>query len=251
MFDAIVIAGRNNAGALRDCSGEFYEAMIRIGNKPMVSYVIDALKESGIVGKIVVAGPKQLEDFLTDDCVSVVQTQYGIIENAVKALEYVDTSAPVLIATSDIPLLTAQAVKDFVDLSLKYDADFFYPIVSMNEVFNRFPGMERTSAQLKEGRFTGGNLFLVNPDAVPRSAQKAREFVNSRKSPLKLCRILGLKFVLKLILNRLSIPELENKVSEVLSIKVKAIITKHPEIGIDVDKPSDYSIVSQYLNRSA
>jgi len=251
MFDAIVVAGSDNSGPLRDCSNESYEAMIRIGSKPMVRYVIDALKESGIVHRIVVAGPKELEEFLADDCVTVVQTKYGIIENAVKALEYVDTSAPVLIATCDIPLLTAQAVKNFVDLSLKYDADFFYPIVSMNEVYRRFPEIERTSAKLKEGRFTGGNLFIVNPAVVPRSAEKAREFVNYRKSPVKLCRILGFKFVFKLILNMLSIPELEDKVSEVLGINVKAIITEYPEIGIDVDKPSDYSIVSQYLDRPA
>ncbi len=251
MLDAIVIAGSDNSGPLRDCSNESYEAMIRIGTKPMVRYVIDALKESGTVRRIVVAGPKQLEAVLTDDCVSVVQTKYGIIENALKAMEHVDTSAPVLIATCDIPLLTPQAVANFVEFSLKHKADFFYPIVSMDEVFHRFPDIKRTSAKLREGRFTGGNLFIVNPEIVPQSAEKAREFVDCRKSPVKLCRILGFKFVVKFILNMLTIPELENKVSEVLGISVKAIITNYPEIGIDVDKPSDYQIVSEYLDRFA
>jgi len=60
-----------------------------------------------------------------------------------------------------------------------------------------------------------------------------------------------LEFVLKFFLSRLTIPELEKKVSEVLGIKVKAIVTQYPEIGIDVDKPSDYSIVSAYLDQSA
>ena len=251
MFDAIVVAGSDNSGPLKDCSNESYEALIRIGTKPMVRYVVDALLKSGIVHRVVIAGPKQLKQFMPEESVEVIETGYGIIENAVKALEYVDSSRPVIIATCDIPLLTAPAVRDFVESSLKDSADFFYPIVSMDEVFRRFPEIKRTSAKLREGRFTGGNLFFLNPTVVPKSVEKARQFVNYRKSPIKLCRILGLEFVLKFFLSRLTIPELEKKVSEVLGIKVKAIVTQYPEIGIDVDKPSDYSIVSAYLDQSA
>ncbi len=251
MFDAIVIAGSPNSGPLRECSNEAYEAMIRIGEKPMIRYVVDALFESKLVNNIAISGPKELKDEFPEETVKVAGLEGTVIGNARKALDLVDTTKPVIIATCDIPLLTAKAVRDFVQLSQEEDVDFFYPIVSMDEVRRQFPEIKRTSVKLEEGTFTGGNLFIVNPEAVPRSAAKAQEFVNFRKSPVKLCQLLGLRFVLKLLFSHLTIPELEKKVSEVLDIKVKAVVTMFPEIGIDVDKPSDYSIVSDYLGKPA
>ncbi|MHB9093165.1 MAG: nucleotidyltransferase family protein [Eubacteriales bacterium] len=251
MFDAIVIAGSPNSGPLSECSNEAYEAMIRIGEKPMIRYVVDALFESKLVNNIAISGPKELKDEFPEETVKVAGLEGTVIGNARKALDLVDTTKPVIIATCDIPLLTAKAVRDFVQLSQEEDVDFFYPIVSMDEVRRQFPEIKRTSVKLEEGTFTGGNLFIVNPEAVPRSAAKAQEFVNFRKSPVKLCQLLGLRFVLKLLFSHLTIPELEKKVSEVLDIKVKAVVTMFPEIGIDVDKPSDYSIVSDYLGKPA
>ncbi len=251
MLDAIVVAGSPNTGPLRECSNENYEAMIRIGQKPMIRYVVDALIASNMVDKVVIAGPAELKGEFPEESVLVAEARGPVIENAIKAMKLVDTSKPIMIATCDIPLLTARAVEDFVKMSRDRDVDFFYPIVSMDEAARRYPGVTRTAVRLKEGTFTGGNLFIVNPAVIPRSAGKAQEFVDYRKSPFHLCRLLGIKFVFKLLFNSLSIPELEAKVSEVFGIKAKAVITLFPEIGIDVDKPSDYSIVSAYLDKPA
>ncbi|PKM81443.1 MAG: hypothetical protein CVU89_09330 [Firmicutes bacterium HGW-Firmicutes-14] len=251
MFDAVIVAGSPNTGPLRECSDMPYEAMIRIGGKPMVRYVVDALLESGLIHSIAIAGPVEMKEIFPEEQVTVVQAGGEIVENAVKAMSYIDNTRPVLIVTSDIPLLTAEAVRNFISLCGDRDADFYYPIVSMDMAEERYPGVSRTSAKLKEGTFTGGNLFLVNPAAVPLCADRAREFVKNRKSPLKLCRLLGFKFIFKLLFNRLTIPELQKKVSEILGIMVKAVITDFPEIGIDVDKPSDYILVNAYLDKPA
>ncbi len=251
MLDAIIIAGSLNTGLLRKCSNEACEAMIRIRAKPMIRYVVDALIESQNIKKIVVAGPIELKEVFPEDFIEVVEAKGTIIENTIKALDLVDNTKPVLVAACDIPLLSAKAINDFVKLSEDKGTDFFYPIVSMEEIYRRFTGVKRTFVKLKEGTFTGGNLFIINPAAVRRSADKAQEFINYRKSPLQLCRLLGFKFVIKLLFSNLSIPELEKKVSEVLGIKAKAVITLFPEIGIDVDKPSDYLIVSAHLGKPA
>ena len=249
MLDAIIIAGGSNSGQLRKCSNEASEAMVRIGPKPMVRYVVDALIESKRINKIVVTGPAELNKIFPEDSIEVAESEGTVVGNAVAAISLLDSAKPVLIATCDIPLLTAEAVNDFIDSCSYEDADFFYTIVPMEEVERHFPGITRTAVKVKEGTFTGGNLFIVNPEAVPRSAAKAQEFVDYRKSPLKLSKLLGLKFVLKFLFGQLAIPELEKKVSELLTIRVKAVISLFPEIGIDVDKPSDYFIVFQHLER--
>lgn len=251
MYDAIVLAGSPNTGPLAECSAESYEAMIKIGDKPMVRYVVDALLDSKLINKIAISGPKELAGYFPEDCVVVVEPEGTVIGNAAKALEFVDTSKPVIISTCDIPLLSAEAVVDLITLCQGANADFFYPIVSMEEANQKFPGVKRTSAKIKEGKFTGGNIFILNKGLNSSVKAKAQEFVNLRKSPLQLARLLGFKFVVKLLFGSLSIPELEAKVTDVLGLKVKAVVTMFPEIGIDVDKPSDYSIVSEFLSKPA
>lgn len=250
MYDAIVLAGSLNTGPLAQCSDEKYEALIRIGDKPMIRYVVDALLASQLIDKVAISGPRELADFFPEECVVVVEPEGTVIGNALKALENVDTTRPVVISTCDIPLLTAEAVADFIKLCTG-DAEFFYSIVSMDEASQKYPGVTRTSARIKEGTFTGGNLFILTQGLSPATTAKAQEFVNFRKSPLKLCRLLGFKFVFKLLIGWLTIPDLEVKVSEVLGLGVKAVTTLYPEIGIDVDKPGDYSLVSKFLREPA
>jgi hypothetical protein len=50
------------------------------------------------------------------------------------------------------------------------------------------------------------------------------------------------------LLGRLSIPEAEKRVEEILKgYKMVAIICKNPEVGFDVDKVLDLKIVRKYL----
>ncbi|HPQ10532.1 MAG TPA: hypothetical protein PLQ98_04325, partial [Bacillota bacterium] len=55
----------------------------------------------------------------------------------------------------------------------------------------------------------------------------------------KIVKLLGLRFLVKFITKSLSIEEIEQRAEEILGFKAKAIISTYPEIGIDVDKPSD------------
>lgn len=251
MIDAVVLAGGKCPDPLRDCSGEVNEALIKIGSKPMVNYVIEALTNCKNIGHIVIVGPQKIKEQLPQGNITVVSPEDTPLENLIKGLKRVDMSRMVLVATCDIPLLTPDSVNDFIQSSDGESIDLYYPIVPMDRVYSLFPDIKRTSVKLAEGIFTGGNLFLINPMAVGRCAKKVEKFIALRKSPFKLCRLLGLTFVFKFLLKKLSIPELEGKVSELLGIKGRAVITPYPEVGVDVDKPSDYSIVSAYLNKPA
>ena len=47
----------------------------------------------------------------------------------------------------------------------------------------------------------------------------------------------------------MSISELEARVSRILGVDAKALISEHAEIGFDVDKADDLEIVRQRLER--
>jgi hypothetical protein len=159
------------------------------------------------------------------------------------ALDNISPTEKVIIATADIPMLTPEAVHDFLENCAQYDADFYYPIVAKEENEKAYPGICRTYVKLKEGTYTGGNIFLVNPNVIRNCMEVAKHIVAHRKNPFRLSRILGLKFVFQFIWGTLTLPDVARRVSELLKLRGAVIVSTYPEVGIDVDKPSDLDLV--------
>ncbi|MFA5384109.1 MAG: nucleotidyltransferase family protein [Eubacteriales bacterium] len=247
IIDAIILAGSLNNGQLKDSSSVLYEALIPIGARIMVEYVIDALLKSSKIGKIVVVGPEIELDESIKERIRFVFPGESLLDNAQRGFDCLPAGRRVLVATSDIPLITAEVVDDFINQCQDESADLFYPIVSRDVIQNSFANAERTYVRLQENVFTGGNLILLNPEILPRCLAKGNELVKARKNPLKLSRLIGLSFLIKFVLHKLSLAEAEIKVSKLLGIKGVAVVSPHPAIGLDVDKPSDLSLVTEVL----
>ncbi|MCR6545349.1 nucleotidyltransferase family protein [Dehalobacterium formicoaceticum] len=245
--DGIILAGSSKEDKL----GESCKALIDIGGRPMVSYVLDVLKSSPSVKNIVVAGPRMELNRLFGgiDRTTVVSEGESLIDSLMNALEALQPQGNVLIATGDIPLLTREALDDFLKRCSKKLADVYYPIVPKEANERIYPGIKRTYIRFKEGTFTGGNLFLVNPQVVAAAAGKARAFVEKRKSPLALAQLVGWKFLIKFLFHTATLAETEALVSRIFGIKGGVIISPYPEVGIDVDKPSDLTLVRNALEK--
>lgn len=246
-IDAIILAGSLNDGKLKDSSPVLYEALITIGKKAMIEYVIDALLNSSNIGKIVVVGPEIKISESAADRIKFTLPGDSLLDNVQRGFDCLPAGRRVLVATCDIPLLTAKAVDDFIDRCRDETVDFFYPIVSRDVIQSSFAKAERTYVRLQENVFTGGNLILLNPEILPRCLAKGNELVKARKNPLKLSRLIGLSFLIKFIFHKLSLTEAEIKVSKMLGIKGRAVVSPHPAIGFDVDKPADLSVVTEVL----
>lgn len=247
MVDAIVLAGSPNNGPLQNCSEVQFEALIPIHGRIMVDYVVAALTSCPSVGNIVVVGPPDyLVGITKHPRVKLVAAGLTAIDSVIEGMG--QTATPqVLVVTSDVPLLTPEAVEGFLAQCSHWPAEFYYPIVSKATNESKYPNVQRTYVNLQEGTYTGGNLFLVNRAILDCCLVKAREVVNLRKSPWRLCRLLGLNFLIKFLLKKLTIHELEQQVFSIFRVKAKAVVVPYPEIGIDVDKPSDLSLVTNVL----
>lgn len=242
-IDAIVLAGSSQKGN--------NWALMPIGQKMMVQYVINALKGASSINKIAVVGPvEELAPIYRQDPNVVLaeqgESQIVSLLNGVKALNP-GNDRQVLVATSDIPLLSSEAVEDFLRQCSQRDGDLFYSIVPKEINEQRYPGVKRTYVHLKDGVFTGGNLFLAKVSIIEPCAAKAEKLVSLRKSPLALSRLIGPLFIIKFLLHRLPLKEVETKFSRLLGIRGYGIISNYPEVGIDVDKPSDLELVRRIL----
>jgi GTP:adenosylcobinamide-phosphate guanylyltransferase len=244
---ALILAGADNTGPLKEESNAKNEALIEIHGKPMISYIIDVLRSVSQVSKITVVGPRnELLNLYPD--LDVIDHQGSIMDNLGRGLEYLKEEEYLLILTADIPMITSDAINDFFErCDHQKGADFYYPINSKEVSENRFPGVKRTYIKTRDGTFTGGNVFLVNVKNVLERYMKAKEFIAMRKKPFRLAVILGLPFIVRFLTNTLTISVVERKVSTILGIKAVAVITPFAEIGVDVDKPEDLELAKNVL----
>ncbi|HEY8449376.1 MAG TPA: nucleotidyltransferase family protein [Bacillota bacterium] len=248
MIGAVVLAGRPNTGALAGLGPEASEALIEIAGRPMLAHILEALAACAELDPICVVGPvTALSPWVDGRRVIAVPAGATLTENVRRGVAALAGRRWALILTSDIPLVRPQTIEEFLAHCDRQGARFFYPIVPRACYEQRFPGSRRTYARLADGVFTGGNAFFVDTEIVNGALELLDRFYAMRKSPLRLAQFLGPSFVVRLLLGRLRLVELEQRISQWVGAPGKAVICEHAEIGFDVDRPEDVAIAEGYL----
>ncbi|SHG42788.1 MobA-like NTP transferase domain-containing protein [Thermosyntropha lipolytica DSM 11003] len=252
-YDAIILAGGQSSSELKKIAPYENEALIIIGNYPMIYYVYKALRSSPLIRRVAISGPVEALKNIFRGEKEIYFTPAGedavdSFKNAVEVLKGEGgITEKILIMPTDIPFITREAIEDFLLRSEETGADFCYPITEKKVNEEKFPGVKRTYVTLKEGTFTGGNLFLLRAEVIDRVLNMAKELVRRRKNPLAMAKVLGFNLVLAYLMKNLTIAMAEKRFNEVVGIKGKAIISPYAEVGVDVDKPGDLELAQKYL----
>lgn len=247
MINVLILAGKQTIKTWDDKGNK---ALHQIHGKMMAEYVIDAVRSSKNIDKIALVGSEsELQEPFSEKVDLIIESEGTMIENILVGVRHLGYCNHLLICTSDIPFITSEAIDDFIERSRETQADFCYPIVEKSISYKEFPDMQRTYVKMKEGVFTGGNIFYINPNIVEGCFDFADKLLNVRKSPLKMARILSINFLIHLILGNLSIEKAEKRFSEIMGIEARAIISNYPEIGNDVDKPDDILAATAHLSK--
>ena len=252
--DAVIMAGADNKGRLAEVSQAEYEALILINGKTMLEWVLEGVFQAERVDRIVIVGPcDALRDIIQGlpdaqrNRVVLVEQRGSMIDNLMAGIEEVPNSKKALALSSDIPFITGEALDGFIRLCEEMPAQVHYALVpkSVNEA--RFPGVQRTYINMADAVVTGGNAFMVEPEVVRRNHDVIRQALGMRKKPLALLSMLGLPFIIKYLIGRLAIADVERKAKTWLDIVGRGVIVPYAEIGVDVDKPSDYELACRAL----
>ncbi|GGL03632.1 hypothetical protein GCM10010844_22870 [Deinococcus radiotolerans] len=223
--------------------------LIPVAGVPMALYVLRTLRGSDRVGRVAYVGPTTPDlDPLIDIRVTDHGTLLSNLEAGVEALRDLGLAPGerVLVVTADVPMLRPEEVRDVLDAA-PLDAGLVYPVVRREVCEAAYPGVKRTYARLKDGTFTGGNLFLLDPALIGQFLPRLREVLAARKAPLKLAGLIGWDVLLRLLTGRLRVARLEEKVSGLLGVKARALITPHAAVGTDVDKDADLTLAEAQL----
>lgn len=243
--DAVVLAGGD--GAVIDSSARF-KGLLPIAGKPMVEWVVDALRAAESVHDIAVVVPtaENLGPWV-DKVDKLVVSDGEFIDNVLAGVRAFRVERPLLISTGDIPALLPEAVDDYVRVSLATGAEVTYPLIRKTDMLEQFPGSERTFVKIVGGPVTGGNIVLITPEVAERNAEVGQRLFDTRKSALKMARVLSFAFVARLVTGRLRPDDVAKRMKQLLGAECAAVYTEHASIGADVDKPVDVVVAERVL----
>jgi len=254
LLAAVVLAGHSpkEADPLAPYTLGRPKGLIPLAGRPMLAYVVEALAGSRYIQRIYVVGLPPEHRLPLPVSVTHIPPQGDLIANAEAGIRQAFTQHPyltgVLVSSADIPLLTTAMVDRFVEECLKTDHDLYYGVVERRVMEHRFPASRRTYVRLADGEFAGGDLFLVRPGVATMNKELWRRLSSARKSPFRQARMIGgVWHILKLLLGRMSLEEGEQRASQALGIRGRAVVCPYPEVGMDVDKPFQLEIARAEL----
>lgn len=223
------------------------KAFLPLCGRPMVEFVLQALRAAASVNRIVLVGPDPLPPGIAGHADLAIAARGGLLDNVVEGLAGAGEGTPVLAAAADIPLLTPSVVDAFVDAATALDAECVYGVVRREDVWQALPGVRKTFVRLREGTFTGGSLILLDPGAFARARAAIDRAIHARKHPWALARMFGLRALLGLLTGTLRISELERRASLLTGMRARALICRAPEVALDVDTPEMLAAVGARL----
>ncbi len=242
---AVVLAGGAASDRLAVAFGVAAKALVPLGGQPLASYVLTALQDSGVVDQTIYVGPTATAlTGLYDRAVASGDSMFASLAAGLKEAAAGEHPArPVLLVTADLPWVTGEMIARFVTAALEAKqagekAALVYPVVNETVASEQFPGQRRTYARLREGRFTGGNVVLIDPKVVPTLLPLVDRLYRARKNPLALAGIVGLDVLLALLLGRADLPGLERRVAKLLAAPVRALVSNDAALATDIDEPS-------------
>lgn len=247
--NAILLAGNSKKDSLLEATGVVSKALLPLpSGTTMLEQVLSALRQCPSIGRIVVVGDPSLEDSVQASSGEFQAQGDSLIANLLRGFAALEWPEQCVVSTCDIPLVTPEAFSSLIGAGREHRADIVYPVTKREVCEQRFPGGHRTYARLKDGTFTGGNAMWMNGKFVNAQQEALQDFFEARKSPLKLCRLIGLRFLILFLTRQLSIEDVERRIDQLFGCRARAFLCDYPEMAFDVDKPEDLEMVSKYIN---
>ncbi|MCX6078821.1 MAG: nucleotidyltransferase family protein [Chloroflexi bacterium] len=229
------------------------KAMLDVGGKPMIQWVLDALCASEKVNNIIILGMTEKNGLITSKPTYYLPNEGRMLANIVagiqKSLELNRETEYALIVSSDIPALTSEMVDWLVNEIEKAPADIYYGVIPRDVMEKRFPDSRRTWTHLKDMDVCGADINASHVRMATEHLDTWEELIGKRKSPLKQAATIGFGTLFLMILRQLTLNNLVRRVSGRIGIRGKAIVWPWAEAGMDVDKPHQLEIMRTDMSK--
>jgi molybdopterin-guanine dinucleotide biosynthesis protein A len=245
---AVVLAGGppDEVAALEP--GAPNKAFVRVAGITLVERTLRALRASPAIGEIIVVAPAAAH---ADTALALADAKRPdgrkIGESLRSGLRDLPPDEIVLVAMSDLPILSARAVEDFIERAQRIDPDLGYGCIERGVHEAAYPQVPHTWARLRDGTYCGAGLVTIKPRALPALERFIERLGAARKNPLELASLFGWDVLLRFAVRRLSIAQAERRASHILGVSAAAIVSPYAEMGVNVDRVTDVALADALL----
>lgn len=244
MVDVIIPAGGKLPSSLVKLSGVDRKPFLKITDQTILESTFAALRGCDFVRRIVIIGPDEV--LRHEACARaddrIPEGKSGP-ENIFRGLDWLmkqpDPPEYVMIVTADLPFITSETLRTFVNLCPQ-GKDFCVPLISKEEFEEMFPQASATFVGLRDGTWTAGCAYLATASGLKKAIHHIEGLFQQRKSKLGMAKLLGYKFVWDLLFHKLVVADIEAKVRELLQCEGVAVPGSPAELAYDIDDTEDY-----------
>ncbi len=230
-----------------------YKAMLELAGKPMIQWILDTLNACPQVDRIIVAGLPEITALDCNKPLWIVENQHSCQENILAGVQKIRSMNPqvekALLISSDIPSITPEMVAWMIDLVQETDHDIYYPIINREDLLRRFPSAHLNTTRLKDMSVVGGSMIGFRTSIVSPLHPAWGKIAASSGSPMRQAALVGYDTMFLMLLSQLSVSEAESMISRKLDLKLRLIQSPYAEIAMDVDKPNQYEILKNDLEK--
>lgn len=243
-IEAILLGGQDKLEDWVKEEGVPHKALLQIGNRRMIDYILESLKKTPQIKKIVLIGDREIFRDYIDKVDLFLDDTHDFLKNLIKISENVELPYSVFVPI-DVPLITSEIYEKTFNYCYEFCPDCYLYVLVNNkkDVDEKFPGTKRTYWKLKGGYYKMGNIFLIRKELYPKAIEFGEVLFEARKSPIKLASLFPLWFILKVIFLQATLKDCEKVVVDKIKLKGRAVPIPYPEIAVDVDKKSDLEYI--------
>lgn len=231
------------------------KALIDIGGKPMVQWILDALNGCQQIEQVIIVGLSDSVQLQSRHPLTRVENRGDLFENVragAETLLSLDPRAEIsLLLPADVPAITAEMIEWMINRIKDQPYDIFYSVVERGVMEKRYPQSKRTYTRLKDLEICGGDVHAFRPAIAAQDNPLWERILAARKNPLKQASLVGLDTLFLLLTRQMTLEQMAVFISRKLGIRGQAILLPYAEMGMDVDKDFQLEIMRAELLKRA
>ena len=212
------------------------KALAPFGAGVLLDVVIAALRGAGIT-EIAVVGGTDVAAHLTGTGIRVIPADADGSENVLRALD-AWPDGDLVYAACDVPFIDASSVRAFLEASAGYDLTM--PLAEGAAYEAAYPGASAHVTAIGDARVANGSIFFISAAGRPAIRRLAGAFFRARKSLFAMARLLGPALLVRFLVRRLRIGDVERRAQTILGVRAAGIRDASPALCYDIDSLEDY-----------
>jgi CTP:molybdopterin cytidylyltransferase MocA len=233
---AAITAGGRVDSELAHAMGTTVKALAPIGTSTPLEAAISGARAAGAERVVVIGGDEVRARVgrLVDDMIEESSDGRANIRKAIGA----SGDKAFLLLASDMPFLTDIAITQFVLRATI--ADVALPLASGSAYERAYPGAPVHVTQIGRERIANGSIVYFGPGVAPKILDTCERLFSARKSLLRMAALLGPRLLVRYVMGRLAIDDIEARATQLFGIRARAIRDSDPALCFDIDTIADY-----------